>query len=374
MLQWTRKNLDRWMGGYLAHVGRRVLDRRPFGLCHLLFAACDHYEPLWQGADAETGNGRVLRWVHGYPRHFQRFRDADGRMPQHTWFFPGEEYRAEFLDGLARLVGQGCGEVELHLHHDHDTEDGLRAKITRYLALFDEHGHLTRDADGRLRYAFIHGNWALANGRPDGRWCGVDAELPLLFETGCFADFTFPSCPDVTQPNMVDVIYWPTGNLHRKRAYDGGEPARVGHFHDDRLLFITGPLSIERRSGTLRPRLEYGALTAHDPPTLARVRAWAAQAIHVRGQPNWVFVKVHTHGAQESQTQSLLGPGGLALHTALLDHYNDGQRWKLHYVTAREMFNIARAAMDGKTGDPDEYRSYLLPPPPAAAPCRSAGL
>ena len=29
-------------------------------------------------------------------------------------------------------------------------------------------------------YAFVHGNWALDNSRPDGRWCGIDAELPRL--------------------------------------------------------------------------------------------------------------------------------------------------------------------------------------------------
>ena len=39
---------------------------------------------------------------------------------------------------------------------------------------------------------------------------------------------------------------------------------------------------------------------------------------------------------------------------------------QLHYVTAREMFNIASAAMEGKSGDPASYRDYVLPPPPAA--------
>jgi hypothetical protein len=76
-----------------------------------------------------------------------------------------------------------------------------------------------------------------------------------------------------------------------------------------------------------------------------------------------VFVKVHTHGAPETQAASLLGEGGLLLHTALRQ-YNDGQRWRLHYVTAREMFNIALAAMDGKAGNPNEYRDYSISPPP----------
>jgi hypothetical protein len=38
----------------------------------------------------------------------------------------------------------------------------------------------------------------------------------------------------------------------------------------------------------------------------------------------------------------------------------------VHYVTAREMFNVARAAMDGKTGNPNSYFDYVIPPPPVA--------
>jgi hypothetical protein len=38
----------------------------------------------------------------------------------------------------------------------------------------------------------------------------------------------------------------------------------------------------------------------------------------------------------------------------------------LHYVTAREIFNIAKSSMEGKRGNPAEYRDYVLPPPPAA--------
>ena len=44
-------------------------------------------------------------------------------------------------------------------------------------------------------------------------------------------------------------------------------------------------------------------------------------------------------------------------------NYNDGVRYKLHYVTAREAYNIVRAAEDGKTGDPDAYRDYDISHP-----------
>ncbi len=185
----------------------------------------------------------MQRWTEGYPRLAQEFRDADGRSPRHSFFFPGEEYAPEYLDGLAQLAQAGLGEVELHLHHDNDTPDNLRREITRYLSLYAEHGHLSRDGD-RLKYAFIHGNWCLANARSDGRWCGVDDELPLLHQTGCYADFTFPAVPDESQPAWVNRIYWPDGDLERRRAYDRqGRRARVGEVFSDRLLMIEGPLA-----------------------------------------------------------------------------------------------------------------------------------
>ncbi len=366
MLNIREKNLDRWLPGYLRHVARQAFAQRASGTRHLLFALCDHYEPLWGKADESTGEARVRRWLEDYPRAFDGFRDADGCTPRHTWFFPGEEYREMYLDSLATLAKRGCGEVELHLHHDNDTAVGLRSKIEAYLKLYDGHGHICRGADDRLRYAFIHGNWSLANGRPDGRYCGVDAELPLLFETGCYADFTFPSVPSDTQSQMVNVVYWPSGDQARRRAYDAGELARVGHYYDDRILIITGPLGFALRPHNHKPRIEYGALQSNDPPSLARVRTWVAQNIHVAGRPEWVFVKVYMHGAVEAEAEAVLGPHGTEFHRALREHFNDGRRWRLHYVTAREMFNIARAAMEGKVGDPGEYRDYVLPPPPIA--------
>ena len=141
-----------------------------------------------------------------------------GVAPRHSFFFPGEQYRPAYLDALATLARGGLGEVELHLHHDGDTADNLRRTIGEYLDTYAKHGHLSRDRGGRLRYAFIHGNWCLANARSDGRWCGVDEEIPLLFETGCYADFTFPAAPDESQPNIVNQIYWPEGDLARRRA------------------------------------------------------------------------------------------------------------------------------------------------------------
>jgi hypothetical protein len=367
-----KKNLHYWIRDYGRHLIRRARTPHTAGTRHLMFALCDHYEPLWGGAPDDVGRARVDAWAQRYPA-LGEFRDSDGRPPRHGWFFPGEEYRPHFLDRLAALARAGFGEVEFHLHHDGDTRHTLAPRIEQHLRTFSEHGHISRDVGrdpgrdpargGGFRWAFIHGNWSLANSRPDGRWCGVDDELVMLHDLGCYVDLTFPSAPDPCQPDKVNQIYWPVGDLTKRRSYEHGERARVGTHHTDRLLMITGPLAIARKSAGIR--IENGAITGDDPPTAARVASWIDQGIHIEGRPEWVFVKVHTHGAIEKTAASLLGDGGQVLHRALRDHAQSGTQ--LHYVTAREMFNVARAAMDGKSGNPNAYFDYVVQPPPIAA-------
>jgi hypothetical protein len=235
--------------------------------------------------------------------------------------------------------------------------------VKEHIHTFAQHGHISRDDKGNYQWAFIHGNWSLANGRPDGKWCGVDDELVMLKELGCYVDLTFPSAPDPCQPDKVNQIYWPVGDLTKRRSYEHGERARVGQSYDDRLLMITGPLAFARK-GTTGIRLENGALTGDDPPDAQRVDTWVNQGIHIEGRAEWVFIKVHTHGAIEKTAASLLGEGARAMHRRLQEYKQKGD--KLHYVTAREMFNVARAAMDGKSGDPADYFDYIVKPPPIA--------
>jgi len=359
------KNLHTWLRGYLCHRIERVMTPQVAGLRHLLFAFCDHYEPLWHQASLDVGEARVRAWEEAYPRMVDGFRDADGLSPRHSFFFPGDQYHPRLLDRLATLIRAGHGEVELHLHHEGDSHTSIREKLLDSLEKIGSHGHFSRDTGGRIRYAFIHGDWALANGRTDGQHCGVDDELLVLFETGCYADFTFPSAPDESQPNIVNRIYWPAGDLRRARCYEEGKLARVGERCDDRLLMVQGPLALVPRLARIPLRIENAAVLATDPATPARVASWVAQNIHVQGRPEWVFVKVHTHGAPEAEAAALLGEPGRALHRELTTRYNDGVRWKLHYVTAREMYNVTLAALDGHGGDPHAFRNFRLPPSPA---------
>src|SRR5690606_39296165 len=73
----AEKQLHRWMGGYVKHlVGRLAAPAPANGPRHLLFAFCDHYEPLWKDASKQQGDARVDYWVDNYPRMANGFRDA----------------------------------------------------------------------------------------------------------------------------------------------------------------------------------------------------------------------------------------------------------------------------------------------------------
>ncbi len=357
------RGVHRWAGAWARDRAYKALLPRPEGDRHLLVAVCDHFEPLHGGATPEVGLARVQAWRASYPRLASRFQDASGRPPRHTFFFPGEEYAPELFEPIAEMVQSGLGEVEVHLHHDGDTRGTLRGKLAATLASFDRHGVIARRA-GRAAWSFIHGNWALANGRPDGRWCGVDDELALLWELGCYADFTFPSAPDPCQPSVVNAIYYPRDDT-RRRSYEAAERVRVGAPRRDRLLLVQGPLGLAYRPSTRSLRIDAGALAAGDPPSPARLATWMNQWVHVEGRPEWTFVKLHTHGATEDNASVLLGAPMEQLHTALARLAR--REWRVHYVTAREMYNVALAAMDGRSGTPAEFFDYEIPPPARAS-------
>ena len=365
------RHAELWLPGYLrAAATQRRESRQRRGTIDILFAITDHYEPLCGNASDEVGRRRVARWAGEYPALASQFVDADGRHPQHTFFYPIEEYRPDLLEPLAALCEQGFGEVEVHLHHDQDTAAHLREELTAFTRrLHDQHGLLSTDASGALRYGFIHGNWALSNSLPDGRWCGVDDELSVLRDTGCYADLTMPAAPSPAQVRTVNQIYYAVGAARGPRAHDHGARAAVGRpASAEDLLLVQGPLmpTFRRATWGIIPRVENGELNAGHPPTTMRFADWLSCGISVEGRPEWVFIKVHTHGAPEPEAAMMLGPETAAFHRDVLAAYNNGQRFRLHYVTAREMVNIVHAAEDGKWGNAGAYRDYRYARPRAS--------
>jgi hypothetical protein len=350
-----------WLWDYLAGQGRAVLARRQVkGPVHVMFLFVDHYEP--------QDDATVEAWVKGWPALAGRHRDAEGRPPQYGWFwfFPGATpaTEARYLEQLGHLAFGGWGEVELHLHHQDDTAQTLTANLQRRLRLSNAYGAmLTAEAEPRVRYGFIHGMWALDNSRL-GAFCGVNNELQVLRQTGCYADYTMAAWGPM-QSRWVNRLYMAVDDPRRPKSYDTGRPLRAGEPAIGDLLMMQGPtvLHVEQAWQRRRALYDHADITQVELPTPQRLDRWVQQHIHVAGRPEWIFVKVYTHGAVPRDLPILLGPETDALFTDLEQRYNDGQRYVLHYVTAREAANIIQAAVDGKAGDPGQFRDYRVPAP-----------
>lgn len=318
---------------------------------HIFVCVADHYEPKRGGAARHVQRERVERWRSGYPLLAEGLADSIGRPPRHSFFYPAEEYEPEYLDALAELCRQGFGEVEVHLHHDNDTSDHLRATLIEFKEkLYHRHGLLGKNAAGTITYGFIHGNWALDNSRGDGRLCGVNDELTVLRETGCYADFTMPSAPSDCQTSTINSIYYACDDRRRPKSHDRGQPAGVGvQPPEESLLMIQGPLALDwsSRKWGLFPRLENGALHQARPPTADRLRLWLRAGVAVAGQPRWRFIKLHTHGAHEPNATMLLGEPMLRFHESLAELACRHEAFKFYYVTAREMADLVHQAEAG---------------------------
>jgi hypothetical protein len=341
-----RKNVDIIVLGSIKRRPPRCDGKR-----HVFFCFVDHFEPMWKGADENSALERVRMWLSRYPVVTAGLEDGGGRPPQHTFFYPEEEYHPQCLDMLAELRRKGLGDVEIHLHHDNDTSESLREKLQNFKGVLRRRHGLLREnpRTGEIEYGFIHGNWALDDSGPGGRYCGVRDEITILEETGCYADFTFPSAPHPTQPPMINVIYYATDDPVKAKSHHRGREVVFGRHTGGDLLMITGPLAVNwrlRRRGIF-PAIENGDVTSINPPVPARIDLWVKTAIGVRGWPGWIFIKVHTHGAQEANSSFLLGEGIKMLHEHLAGRYNDGRNYVLHYVTSWETANCVRILEKG---------------------------
>lgn len=361
-----RRGTDRWLLPYLLQSRRRRRPRHEEEV-HLLLCIADHYEPKQYRPSAEVSRARVRRWVEDYPRQFRRFRDSDGRMPRHSFFFPVEEYEREYLDALAALCRQGFGEVEVHLHHQNDTPENLRQTLLAFKqTLAERHGLLSRDPrSGEPVYGFIHGNWALNNSRPDGKFCGVNNELDVLRETGCYADFTLPSAPSATQIKTINSIYYAVGDPCRPRAHETGVEVGSAPAPERSLMLIQGPLVLDwaRRKFGVLPRLENACIQGSQPARIERLDRWLQARIQVPSRPDWFFVKLHTHGGDEENHDVLLGEPMVRFHEDLARRAQDNPHFHFHYVTAREMYNLVKAAEAGFQGRVAEALDFELPSP-----------
>ncbi len=341
------RNAQLWGPSLLkSYIRRLVRPRGRPGRPHIWLTISDHFEPYWRDATDAVAAERVARWVEVWPEIASRHRDELGRPPRYVFFYPEEEYRPRLLESLAGLCRRGIADVEVHIHHDGEGEADFVNRVGAFVGtLAHDHG-LLRTHDGRKVFGFIHGNWALDNARPDGRWCGLDNEIELLQQLGCYADFTMPAAPDPSQSRMVNTLYWADEERPaRPRSHDRGREVHPGSPDGPGLLMVPGPLAIGRhRRRLLAPSLEVGELAANAPPSRHRVRLWMANAPRLG---NHRFIKLHAHGAQEANADCLL-EGGLDQLFRLFRQETESRGWHLHFVTAWEMVRAIHAVRLGQ--------------------------
>ena len=128
---------------------------------------------------------------------------------------------------------------------------------------------------------------------------------------------------------------------------------------------MQGPLGVNWRAPGY-PRIENASVTTANWGRPDRIAKWIDCQIHVAGKPDWLFVKLHTHGAIENDFDALFGEKAYEMHRILNEQFNDGTRFKLHYATARQAFNIAKAAEAGLGGNPSDWMDFRVKPQPHA--------
>jgi hypothetical protein len=327
-------NSQIWGPCYIKQRLRQITLRAAPPLERIWVTIADHHEPRWRHADLSTAQSRVALWRSAWPAIARRCKpDSAGNAPRYTFFFPEEEYHPTLLEPLAEMVREGIADVEVHIHHDGEGRQNFIDRVSGFCSVLDSEHGLLRKRDGKLTFGFIHGNWALDNSRPDGRWCGLNDEIRILRDLGCYADFTMPSGDSPTQARLVNTIYYCNGELDQPKSYDQGIPVTPGGGVEGDLVMIPGPIGMRWRDRWL-PRLETGELRYGNVATPYRVRRWVEIAPRIGGDS---FIKLFTHGAQEQNSSALL-------HDVLESAFNllveeaSRRRCSVHFVSAWQMY------------------------------------
>lgn len=301
------RSSERWLPGY---VGDRIARVRQGPPSRISMVLADHFEPFWATSDEDIAARRVAQWTRRWPEIASSIATAHGVLPKYTFFYAEEEYRPHLIDMLVPLVEAEIADVEVHIHHDGEGEQNFIDRLSAFTEILHSRHGLLRKQGGRVVFGFIHGNWALDNSLPNGKDCGLNNELHLLKMLGCYADFTLPAGNPAAQTSIVNTIYWAVDDLARPRSHDSGIRHAPGAGVQGDLLMIPGPLGIRWKDRRL-PRIERGEIAGYDMPTPYRFRRWIDLAPRVGAES---VIKLYTHGAQERNSEALLGGGLLALY------------------------------------------------------------
>jgi hypothetical protein len=359
-----------WLVRYPSARGKSFWERNAFEKKHIIFTIANHFEPSWSEnglLDLDSQRRRLDDYYKLARKTGEAVRDADGTKFRHTNFYPAEQYDFQILEKLAEMQSEDLGETEIHLHHGvekPDTAENLRRSLVDFRdVLAAEHRLLSRfEEDSQPKYAFVHGNLALANSC-GGRFCGVDEEMQILRETGCYVDMTLPSAPDQSQVPMLNQIYECGLPLAEKVPHRTGRAVEVFGNQPKLPLIFTGPLVFNwtrRIKGFPVPRIDDGALVYNQPMDLARFNRWLSANITVKGRSDWIFVKLYCHGFFDRDQQASIGEDAQRFFSEIIENGEKTSQYRVYFASAREAFNMVSAAIDSKKGNPGEFRNYRL--------------
>lgn len=345
VLRW---NAQSWLPKYMSDELSKAAQARTAPK-HIIFTMVDHYEPGAEEAEAVERNGR---WLAAYDDIAVVHRDSTGTPFRYTWFYPYDQPHGRVMERLSESVYRGLGEIEFHWHHPKSDNGHFPAQVQEAVAWFNRYGALVSSTEPRVpQFAFVHGNWALDGSHER---CGVTNEIAILQRYGGYMDMTFSTIGSTSQPTRkLNSLYYVVDD-EQPRSYEEGQDVTVGKVVDGAFLMFQGPLSLSWNLA-----LEYGAVESYALPSRERIRRWIDAGIHVQGNPQWVFVKVYSHGIQSE----VIVHEHLDRMLTELEEEAASIGAQLHYMTAREAYNVVKAAEAGHSDDPSYYRDFVIPKP-----------
>src|SRR5206468_11959842 len=99
----------------------------------------------------------------------------------------------------------------------------------------------------------------------------------------------------------INSLYYAVDDPSQPKSHDWGIDVGAGPAPINSVLMIQGPLLLnwKLRKHGLIPRIENANLQANQAPPMARLYLWLRARIQVPARPDWLFVKLHPHGAPE---------------------------------------------------------------------------
>lgn len=209
-------------------------------------------------------------------------------------------------DVIRPLVADDQHEMHLHVHHEFWTrnDSNFDSPVSRWVnanstAELDEE---RLDLGFRLfkevvskdigepfdRWAFVHGNWALAGSDP--LICKIENELSMIMRHGGFGDFSFPAGRGYCDPTLA--VPFTCLPIDVKRAYDdpASDPRPIGSGALKPGRFFIWNSSIKANFSSIDYYSAANRDLFKDPARM--VSEWLSGSVTLGGD---LFIKTHAH-------------------------------------------------------------------------------